>query len=206
MNDAVVVGAGGHAKVVISTLRAAGMRAAVVVDDDLSKKGQQILGVPVIGDLKSVDGAGFEVGVIAIGNNSYREKAAARLALNWITVVHPYAHIHESVKLGLGTVVFAGAIIQADTIIGNHVIVNTGATIDHDCRIGDFAHMAPGVHLAGNVTVGRASLVGIGSVAIPGIRIGERTTIGAGSVIVRDVPDNVIACGNPARMQCRSQN
>ena len=199
MNRVVLIGAGGHAKVVISTVRAAGGEIVSLVDDDATRTGDQVLGITVCGTASMLDDALFDQAIIAIGSNERREHVASTTSLRWATVIHPRAFVHESVQLGPGTVVFAGAVIQADAVIGAHVIVNTGATIDHDCRIGDFAHVAPGVHLAGNVRVGKGCLIGIGSCAIPGIHVGDRATVGAGSVIVRDIPAGTVAFGSPAR-------
>ncbi len=193
-----VIGAGGHAKVVISTLAAAGQLAVVAFDDDPSRWGSEVLGVPVPGPITGAVNAAFDSALIAIGNNARRKEIAGTVNLEWITVIHPSAYVHSAVKLGEGTVVFAGAVIQPETVIGDHVIVNTGATIDHDCRIADFAHIAPGASLAGNVVVGEGTLVGIGSSVIPGIRIGSWATLGAGAVAVRDIPDHAVAIGVPA--------
>lgn len=196
-----VIGAGGHAKVVVATLSGAGQFKAVAFDDIQGKWGSEILGVPVRGPISAVVDGEYQSGLIAIGNNARRKEIAGTVKLEWITVIHPFAYVHSSVKLGEGTVVFAGAVIQPETVIGDHVIVNTGATIDHDCRIADFAHIAPGASLAGNVVVGEGTLVGIGSSVIPGLRIGSWATLGAGAVAVRDVPDHAVAIGVPARIK-----
>ncbi len=195
----VVLGAGGHSKVAISTLQAAGIHAQAVLDDDPQKWNTEILGVKILGPIDTESLRDFSCGVIAIGENPIRKEVANRIQLRWITVVHPAAYVHSSVRLGPGTIVFAGAIIQPGTEIGEHVIVNTGATIDHDCSIADFAHVCPGVHLAGGVTVGEGTLLGICSCAIPRIRIGSWSLVGAGSAVVRDLPDGVVAAGIPAR-------
>ena len=138
--------------------------------------------------------------IIAIGDNPLRRSVFERFqGAAWISVIHPEAFVHPSVRIGDGTVVFAGAVIQTDAEIGNHAIVNTGATIDHDCVLDDFVHVAPGVHLAGCVKVGEGGFLGIGAAAIMSITIGEWTTVGAGSVVVRDLPANIVAVGNPAR-------
>ena len=199
MKRIAVIGAGGHAKVVISTLRAAGFQPMAIFDDNVARHGCRLLDVPIMGDISIVDPSQFDGAVIAVGDNRARQKLAAKLQLPWITVIHPRSWLDSSVRVGDGTVVFAGAIIQPDTVIGQHVIINTGATVDHDCVIGDFAHLAPGVQLAGDVRVGTGSFLGIGSVAIPGIRIGDGAVIGAGSVLIRAVEDGSIAYGNPAR-------
>jgi sugar O-acyltransferase (sialic acid O-acetyltransferase NeuD family) len=196
----IVLGAGGHAKVVISTLRAAGYSIERLLDDDPSRQGVPVLGVPVSGLLSDIAKFPGCNAVIAIGDNHHRRHVAAQCGnVQWATVVHPTAIIDPTAAIGPGTVVFAGAIIQPDTIIGRHAIINTGATIDHDCRIGDYAHIAPGCHLCGNVVVGESTLLGVGSVVIPGKTIGARSVVGAGSVVVKDIPQGIVAAGVPAR-------
>ncbi len=199
MSEVLVLGAGGHAKVVISTLHAAGHTVVAVYDDDEARWGGEVLGVPVRGPLAAAGAAGVASGVIAIGCNATRKKIAGRVNLRWLTVVHPTAWIAPDAQLRAGTVVFAGAIIQPGGVIGQHVIINTAATIDHDCVIADWAHLAPGVHLAGGVRVGEGAYLGIGCMAIPARKIGAWTTVGAGAVVVRDLGDDVVAYGTPAR-------
>ncbi len=194
-----VVGASGHAKVVLATAMAAGWEPAGLLDDDPQKQGRDVLGVRVIGTTADARKVDADAAVLAIGNSATRRELSRRLGLPWGTVVHPQAVIHPTVQLGEGTVVFAGVVVQPDVSIGRHVILNTGATVDHDCVVGAFAHLAPGSHLAGNVTVGEGGFLGIGVVAIPGVRIGEWTTVGAGGVVVRDLPAEVTAVGVPAR-------
>ena len=192
----VVIGAGGHAKVLISTLTARGFSIAAILDDDDHKWGMDAYGTRVSRIERERGGRG----VIGIGDNARRRDMASALRLEWQTVVHPSAFVHPSAKLGRGTVVFAGAVVQPDAVIGDHVIVNTGATIDHDCTIGDYAHLAPGVHLSGSVHVGEGAFLGIGSVVIPGVTIGRWSTLGAGAVATRDLADGVTAVGVPARV------
>jgi len=191
----VVIGAGGHAKVLISALIASGRSVAAVVDDDDTKWGTDAQGIRVGRVERALGGHG----IVGIGDNVRRREKARSLSFEWQTVVHPSAHVDPSAKLGRGTVVFAGAVVQPDAVIGDHVIVNTGATVDHDCVVGDYAHLAPGVHLAGSVRVGEGAFLGIGSVVSPGVRIGRWTTLGAGAVAIRDLADGAVAVGVPAR-------
>lgn len=192
-----VLGAGGHARVVVSTLRAAGFTVAGLYDDDPAKWGTSLAGVPVLGPLDQATG----LAVIGIGHNPTRRSIAARLrTLTWISVVHPAAWVDPSVRLGAGTVVFAGTVIQPDAVLGDHIIVNTGATVDHDCVLGDFVHVAPGCHLAGHVALGTGAFLGIGSAAVPGVRIGAWATVGAGGVVIADVPDGAVAVGVPTHI------
>ena len=194
-----VIGAGGHAKVVIATLRASGTDVAGVLDDDATKHGSLVLGVPVLGALdRAVEGE-HEV-VIAVGHNAARKRIAESITgVRWATVVHPSAVVHETVRLGTGTVVFAGAVIQPDTLVGAHAIINTGASADHDNDLGDYVHLAPGTRLAGDVTLEAGVFMGIASAAVPGVRVGAWTTVGAGGVVTRDLPSGVTAVGIPAR-------
>lgn len=196
----VVLGAGGHASVVIATLQAAGINVAAAYDDDSTKHGQMLLGIPIRGSLSDVEPSEKRAAVVALGDSGLRRDVAAFYPFDWRTVVHPAATVHDTVSLGAGTVVFANAIVQPNCRIGKHAIINTSASIDHDCSIGDFAHVAPGAVLAGGVTVGAHSLVGVGSCVAPGVTIGRHTMVGAGATVVRDLPDDVVAIGCPARI------
>jgi sugar O-acyltransferase (sialic acid O-acetyltransferase NeuD family) len=195
----VVLGAGGHAKVVVATLLAAGCEVSGVFADDWEERGDELLGVPVRGALRDALDAGARGAVVAIGDNAARKRIAEGLELPWATVVHPWACVERDVALGPGTVVFAGAVIQPGSQIGAHVIVNTGARIDHDARIGDFSHIAPGCTLAGNVELRSGVFMGAGSTVIPGVKVGAWSTVGAGAAVVAEVPAGVIAVGVPAR-------
>jgi UDP-perosamine 4-acetyltransferase len=202
MNDneqVYVIGAGGHAKVVISTLLAAGDNVQAIFDDDPRKWGESLLGIPVAGATSELGRLTSARAVIAIGDNASRRRLAKRFQrVDWVTVVHPSATVHPSVQLGPGTVVFAGTVIQPATVIGAHGIINTGATVDHDCLIEDYAHIAPGAHLGGGVRLGEGGFLGIGSTVSPGVMVGRWTVVGAGGVVVRDLPDDVVAVGVPA--------
>lgn len=200
-HDAVVViGAGGHAKVVVATALEAGFKVTALLDDDSGKWGKSILGVLVIGAFDLLKEWSFCNAVIALGDNKKRKQIADRFRgrCEWLTIVHPRAYVHPSVRLGKGTVVFAGAIIQPDTAVGEHVIINTGTTVDHDCIIEDFAHLAPGTHLAGEILVKEGAFLGIGSKVIPGRVIGEWSVVGAGGVVINDITSFTTAVGVPA--------
>jgi len=199
-----IIGSGGHAKVVIDTLRTSRVFDVLgVLDDDPLRLGTEVLGVPVRGEasLESIDRFGIEQAIIAVGSNRARATVARLLAgrVSWTTAIHPTAHLAPGVRIGEGTVVFAGAIVQPGSVIGRHVILNTACSVDHDGSIGDFVHIAPGVRLAGDVKVGDGALLGIGCSVIPERTVGAWATIGAGSVVVDDIPNDVTAKGIPAK-------
>jgi sugar O-acyltransferase (sialic acid O-acetyltransferase NeuD family) len=196
-----VLGAGGHAKVVISTLRALGIEVTGLYDDDPTKQGSTCAGVPVLGSISSLTSDMVSESVLAIGDNAARQKLARRMSwAHWLTVVHPKAYVHDSVRLGPGTVVFAGVVVQPDAQIGAHCIINTGTTVDHGCVIGDFCHLAPGCNIGGSVTLAEGVLMGIGSVAIPSVSVGAWTAVGAAAAVASDLPARVLAVGAPARV------
>lgn len=194
-----VVGAGGHAKVVIGTAEAAGLAITALFDDREELWGRTVLGYPILGPIEAIESHQLDGAAPGIGSNAGRRDATARVEVPWITLVHPSAQVHRSVVIGAGTVIFAGVVVQPDTTIGEHSIINTGATVDHDCEIASLTHIAPGAHLAGNVRLGQGCLVGVGAALIPGVTVGAWSVIGAGAAIVSDVPAGVTYAGVPGR-------
>jgi sugar O-acyltransferase (sialic acid O-acetyltransferase NeuD family) len=195
-----IIGAGGHAKVVISIVRELNITIKGILDDDTLKQGLSILGVEVLGGLDIIENKNNVKAIIAIGDNDTRKRVAERFSqVHFISLIHPKAYVHPSVVLGKGSIVMAGAMIQPESIIGNHVIINTGTTIDHDCIINDYSHVAPGCHLGGDVTIGEGALAGIGSSFIQGINIGKWSVVGAGSVVIKEVDNYCLVKGIPAR-------
>ncbi|MDJ1158188.1 acetyltransferase [Chelatococcus sp. SYSU_G07232] len=197
-----VIGAGGHAKVVLEACRAAALPVAGVFDDDPAAAGRDLLGFSVAGAVPPPVRwrAERKRGILAVGSNRAREALATRLAgVDWATVVHPSAVVAPDVVLGPGVFVAPRVVINPGAVIGAHVILNTGAIVEHDCRIGDFTHVAPGSVLTGNVTLGRRVLFGAGAVAIPGVSVADDTVCGAGAVLTADVSSAGIVVGVPAR-------
>ena len=195
----VVIGAGGHAKVVIATIEASGGEVVRLLDDTAALHGTRVLGHLVEGPIsrKGVDNGARAI--VAVGSNRARSAIASRLDVEYGIAIHPSAIVHESAVIGPGTVVFAGAIVQPDVRIGRHVILNTGASVDHDCVLDDYVHLAPGAHMAGKVHIGEGALMGIGSCAIPGVQVGAWATVGAGGVVLQAVAPGTTAIGVPAR-------
>ena len=195
-----LIGAGGHAKVVIATLDAAGTVIAGLFDGDPEKIGTSILGRRIEGLPERHWWTVQErTAFLAIGANEQRAKLAQSLPAHWATAIHPTAVVHPTATIGPGTLVCAGAIIQPEVRIGSHVIINTGAIVEHDCRIGDYCHLASGTRCAGTVTVGDNVFIGAGAVVIQNLQIGDNTVIGAGAVVIRSVPSHMVVAGVPAR-------
>lgn len=200
MEDALLVlGAGGHAKVVIDAARAQGWSVYAAVDDNPNLWGHPIEGVPVLGSLETA--AGWQGwAIIGIGDNRARYAVSQRYALRWATLIHPTAWLSPSAKIGEGTLVAAGVVVQPAAQIGRHAILNTACSIDHDCVVGDWVHIAPGARLAGGVQVDEGALVGIGAAVLPNIRIGAWSVVGAGAVVTCEVPPHTVVVGVPARL------
>jgi UDP-perosamine 4-acetyltransferase len=192
--------------VVLDVLRLRGAAVVALLDDDESRMDMDVMGVPVVHAnraLQTLKDQDVLYGVIAIGNNRIRmEKAALvrREGYELLSAVHPSAVVADSVTLGVGTVVMAGAIVNWDAQIGENVVLNTGCTIDHDCVIGDGAHVSPGANLGGDVIVRERAHIGIGAVILPGITIGADTIVGGGAVVTKDLPSGVTVVGVPARI------
>lgn len=194
-----VIGAGGHAKVVLATLKESGVTVDGIYDDNPALHGTMILGIPVVGPISNLLDGVARRGIIAVDDNDMRKSLASCIEATWLTAVHPSAFVHESVTLGRGTVIFAGAVIQPDAHIGEHVIVNTAATVDHDSTLKNFVSIGPGSHIAGNVHVDEGSCLGIGSSVLPQLTIGKGAVIGGGATVIRNVAAATIAAGCPAK-------
>lgn len=203
------LGAGGHARVLIESLRMAGcFELAGLLDPNL-EPGTLVLGVPVLGDdslLEQCVARGirhFFLGLGSVGDAIPRQRLFER-ALFWhlepIQVIHPAACISPSAGLGRGCAVLAGAILSSGAQLGDNVIVNTGAIVDHDCQIGNHVHIATRAALSGNVRLADGVHLGTGAVVRQQVTIGEHAIIGAGAVVIRDIPAFTVAAGIPARV------
>jgi acetyltransferase EpsM len=199
-----VVGAGGHAKVVVDALFASGHEVLGFYDDNPALLGvEPIPGVKVLGDTKDLPGElekRKSVVILAVGENRIRYRLSRRLFVPYGVACAPSAVFGRGVQVGKGSMVLPSATVNIDTVIGEHVILNTSCSVDHDCAIADFVHIGPGTHLGGDIIVGEGTFIGVGSSVIPGIRIGRWSVIGAGAVVTQDLPDNCTAVGVPAKV------
>ncbi len=190
-------GAGGHAKVIRDILEACGSSVEGIIDDNPATT--QFMEMEVMHSPKE-----GEEYIISIGNCAIRRKVVEKLAdegCTFATAIHPSAIISKHATIEEGSVVMQGVIVQSGAKIGRHCIVNTAATVDHDCNIGDYVHIAPGVTICGDATIGEGCWIGAGSVVIQGVKIGKGSFIGAGSVVCKDIPEGVIAYGNPCKVK-----
>lgn len=196
----IIIGAGGHGRVIADAVRLSGDTVLGFLDDD-SKKMPEVCGIPVLGcvaDYIKYPDAWFIAGT---GKTSVRRKLAALLdGVKWYTAIHPSAVISDmETEIGEGTVVLANAVINACAKIGRHAIINTAAAVDHEARIGDFCHVAVGAKLAGAVTLGEGTWIGIGACVINNIDICSDCMIGAGAVVVRNIEEPGTYVGVPTR-------
>ena len=205
--DVVLIGAGGHGRVVLDILRTAGIHRPVgFLDADPNLTGTKIDGLPVLGQLnqlpklKSQKVKGV---VISIGDNAPRRQYFRKVqehGFDLINAIHPSSSISSTAKFGRNIVVAAGAVISTDVHVGDSAIVNTAAVVDHECRLGTAVHVCPSATLAGRVTVGDEAFVGLGANIIQCLTIGSHAIVGAGAVVIQDVPDHATVVGVPAKV------
>lgn len=197
MSDYYIIGAGGHASVMLDILK----------NNNIKIKGffadypkEPKLGYPILGDVNdAVNYSNDSKFIIAIGDNQARMQISKKLcSINYFSIVHSSAIIGSNVKIGDGTSVFPNAVINSGATIGNHVIVNSSVTIEHDCSIGNYVHISPRAVLCGHVNVGENTWIGAGATIIDKISIGKNVIVGAGSVVIRDIPDGMKMAGVPA--------
>lgn len=195
MKRILIIGAGGHGKVIADIAIKNGYDDVLFLDD--RSDFETCAGFPIVGKVADADKYECDK-IVAVGKASERARIQHNLS-NVITLVHPNAVIGRRVQIGTGTVVMAGAVINSDAIIGDGCIINTGASVDHDCVIGDYSHVSVGAHLAGTVEVGTRTWIGAGAIVINNIRICSDCMIGAGAVVVNDLKNAGTYIGIPAR-------
>lgn len=199
--DVIILGAGGHAKVIANIIEESGDNVVGFLDDNKEIKGKIIYNNKhVMGTFKDIDKYKNLLFIIGIGSNQVRKMINDKYILNYYTAIHPTAIISKDVKIGVGSVVMAGAIINPGTIIGKHCVINTKASIDHDNTIEDFVHLSPGVTLAGTVNIKELTWIGTSATIINNITIEKNNIIGAGAVVVKNIDDtNKTFVGVPAK-------
>ncbi len=195
MKEISLYGAGGHGHAAVALIKSLGDYQPVVVYDD-NPNTEYILKVPV----KRFEDQSLTTDslCVTIGNNRNRKKIVSQFDMEYPTFIHESALLYPSVKVDKGTLVHPGVVLDAEVNIGKFCIINNHATLSHNVTIGDYVHIAIQAAIAGGVTIGEGTLIGAGSIILPEVTIGKWVIIGAGSVVTKDIPDNVIAYGNPA--------
>lgn len=191
-------GASGHCKVIIDIITASNeIEIEGIVDDN--PRVDAIFEIPVF-KTNAFATLSDKTFIIAVGSNSIRKRIVEDVGAVYKTAIHPQALVSRFTEIEVGTVVMAGAIINADAVIGKHCIINTAAVIEHDCILGDYVHISPNAALGGAVEIAEGAHIGIGATVIQGIKIGKWATIGAGTVIISDIPDYAVVVGNPGKI------
>lgn len=203
MKRLIIIGAGGHGRVIADMAEKLGCYKEIFFLDDANIKKSG--GYVVLGKTKDyvslLQNSEF---IVAIGNADLRNKIQTELERNSAriaTMIHPSAVIGGRTEIGAGTVVMAGVVINCDANIGKGVIINTSSSVDHDCVIGDFSHISVGARLAGNVKVGANSMISAGATVINNIEICENVIVGAGAVVVKSIEKSGTYVGVPAKIK-----
>lgn len=208
LKDIVLIGGGGHCRVLIDACRACGYRPVGVLDPNLVVGGF-IMGVEVLGGERlasGIENAHFECQYAAVavaGNLQLRYKLVQEAELAGFLlpmIANNPLYVSSSSVIGEGVAILPGCIVNAEAVIGRHVTLNTSCVVEHGARVGEYSHIAPNATLLGESAVGDFCTIGSGSVVLPGVSIGNRCTVGAGSVVLRDVQDGCTVVGNPARV------
>ena len=198
----ILIGAGGHAKVVLDTLNALGKKCSVEIrDDNTALNGKLLLDYQIKTPVGPVANLSERIH-LAIGNNQARKRLGTAIldsGKSLIAIVHPRATVSALARVGDGAFLGAGGIIAPDAAVARGAIVNHGAIIDHDCRVEAWAHIAPGAVLGGAVQIGEGCLIGAGAVVLPGLSIGDWAIVGAGAIVTKDVAAGAIVVGIPAK-------
>lgn len=194
----IIIGAGGHGQVVADIARRSGYTDIRFVDD--YSKGE-CMGYPICGTCRDLNAYndGETDFVIAVGNNVVRQRIAEAYDLKWVTLIHPSAQIGSHVRIDVGTVIMANAVVNACATVGKHCIINSGAIVEHDNVLENYVHISPRAALGGTVRVGAETHVGIGATINNNIEICSDCIIGAGAVVIRDIKTSGTYIGVPIR-------
>jgi sugar O-acyltransferase (sialic acid O-acetyltransferase NeuD family) len=200
-----LVAASGLARETLEAVRASQSHRVVgVLDDEASRWGTTVAGIPVLGPVEGVADQPETLVVLCTGSGVTRHRLAARLdglgvaPDRYATVVHPHAVVAASARVGTGSILLAGCVLTADVTLGRHAVVMPNAVLTHDDQLGDYVTICSGAVLNGGVHVGAGAYLGAGCLVREQVRVGAAATVGMGAVVLRDVPSGEVWAGNPA--------
>jgi sugar O-acyltransferase (sialic acid O-acetyltransferase NeuD family) len=205
----VIIGGGNHAQYCIDIIEREGKYNIIGIIDSIKNLGDDVFGYKVIGKQEHVnslsDTYGFTAGIITVGDNWARYKIYSDIietypSFTFVNAIHPSVIIGNNVKIGKGVIAMAGVIFNPGANIGDFTFFATGAQVEHDCYIGDFASISAGSVLGGHVHIGDFAAITLGVTIVDRVTIGKNTVIGSGSLVTKDIPDNVLAYGSPAKI------
>ncbi|MFA0961159.1 acetyltransferase [Roseivirga sp. BDSF3-8] len=209
MENIVLFGGGFQANSCIDIIEKEGKYKVVGIIDSGAEIGSDLYGYPVIGRQEDIvalmETYDIKGGLVSIGDN-YARKFVRDFIIskvpdfNFVNAIHPSVPIGRNTKIGKGVVAMAGVIINAETEIEDFCILSTGAQLEHNCYMGEFSHLSAGSVTGGKVRIGRFATITLNVTIIDRLSIGENTVVGSGAVVLKDLPDNVLAYGNPARV------
>ena len=198
MCNVIIIGAGGHAKVVADIVLKSGDKLLGFLDD--RKQGEVLYGYSVIGKITDAQKFPKETRfIVAIGDNNVRKTFMEQLGLEWYTAVHPSAQLGIETQIGEGSCIAANTVINASAKVGKGCIINTSAVVEHDCVVGDFSHISPRAVLCGTVAVGRCVHIGANATVINNLSVCSNSIVGAGATVVKSIEKSGVYVGTPAK-------
>ena len=209
MKNVVIIGGGNQAHYVIDIIERAGQYNIVGIIDSIHPVGSDRFGYKIIGRQENISELIIQHqiygGIIAIGDNWIRGNVYLQISslapnFEFINAIHPSVIIGNNVKIGKGVTAMAGVIFNPKAVIGDFTFFATGAQVEHDCVISDFASISAGSVTGGHVKLGKYSALTLGVTVLDRLEIGENTVVGAGSLVLKSLPSNVLAYGNPLKI------
>lgn len=213
MKRVIGIGTGGSARVILDILREnRDIYIVGFVDDDILKHGTFLEGIQIIGDINDLSGLReqYDKVLICIGakrdtqNRDRIFKLVKAMGFQVVSLISRHSLISSFVNIGEGCIIMSGVTINCGSVIDDNAFLNTGTVVEHDCSIGRSCFLGPGCVVSGDVHISDNSFIGSGTVISGSVKVGSGVTLGAGSVVVRDMPNNVIAYGNPCHQNMKS--
>ncbi|WP_121966435.1 acetyltransferase [Myroides sp. N17-2] len=202
-----IIGAGGFAKELLQVLEEDKIDNTIVLFDNINADVLEVFSkykvLKNFEECKEVFSNNIKDFVLGIGNGKTRMKLADKflsLGGNMVSVISSKAYVGDHIILGIGATILANATISNSAQIGKGLLMYYKAVITHDCLVGDYVELSPGATLLGNVEIGDFTQIGANATILPGLKIGKNVVVGAGAVVSRDLPDNCVAVGIPARI------